>query len=257
MNIKQVAVQLYTVREFLKTPADIAASLQKIRAIGYEAVQVSGMGPIPAAELMRMLRGEGLTCCATHENGTEILDAPHSIVERLHELDCRITAYPFPAGIDLTTLAAVEAFANKLNAAGKVLHDAGQVLCYHNHHMELRRIGGRSVLEIIYAATDPRCLQGEPDTYWLQYGGGDPAQWCIRLAGRLPILHIKDYAINAQNQPVFSEIGNGNLNWSRIIAAADAAGCQWYAVEQDTCPGDPFASLRQSFDYIRTNLCQA
>lgn len=255
MNLNQVAAQLYTVREFLQTPADIATTLRKIRAIGYESVQVSGMGPIAEAELLRMLQGEGLTCCATHESGSQILDAPQAVVERLQRLDCRITAYPFPAGVDLSTLDSVREFAGRLNAAGKVLHDAGQVLCYHNHHMELRRIEGRTVLDILYAETDPRYVQGEPDTYWVQYGGGDPVAWCTQLAGRLPILHIKDYAISAKNQPVFAEIGNGNLNWPQIIAAADAAGCRWYAVEQDTCPGDPFASLAQSFDYIRANLC--
>jgi hypothetical protein len=31
-------------------------------------------------------------------------------------------------------------------------------------------------------------------------------------------------------------------------------GCAWFIVEQDTCPGDPFDSLRQSFDYIKANL---
>ena len=50
MKINQVAAQLYTVRDFAKTPADIATTLKKIRAIGYEAVQVSGVGPIAPAE---------------------------------------------------------------------------------------------------------------------------------------------------------------------------------------------------------------
>ena len=257
MNINQVAAQLYTVRDFLKTPADIAASLRKIRAIGYQAVQISGIGQIAEDELARMLRGEGLICCATHENGADILDAPQAVVERLTKLNCRITAYPFPAGVKLDALSDVQAFSAQLNRAGKVLHDAGQVLCYHNHHMEFRRINGRTVLEIIYAETDPRFLQGEPDTYWVQFGGGDPVAWCKRLNNRLPILHIKDYAVNAKYQPTFAEIGNGNLPWREIIAAADAAGCQWYAVEQDTCPGDPFDSLQQSFNYVQENLCAA
>jgi len=39
MKIHQIAAQLYTVRDFLKTPAEIEKTLKKIRAIGYEAVQ--------------------------------------------------------------------------------------------------------------------------------------------------------------------------------------------------------------------------
>lgn len=255
MKIPQVAAQLFTLRDHLKTPADIAASLKKVRAIGYQAVQVSGMGPIPEADLVQLCRDNGITICATHEQGPKILDETKLISERLTKLGCKITAYPYPSGINLSSLDAVKDLCRRLNAAGKVLADAGQVLCYHNHHHEFQRIGGKPVLEIIYSETDPRYLQGEPDTYWVQHGGGDPVAWCNRLKGRLPILHLKDYTVSADSKVGFCEIGNGNLDWKRIIAAAEAAGCQWFAVEQDSCPGDPFDSLRQSFEYIQANLC--
>ena len=255
MKTSQIAAQLFTVRNFCKTPVDLAASLKKIRAIGYPAVQVSGIGPIPEVELVQMLDGEGLTCCATHEPGVQILNEPQRVVERLQKLNCRLTAFPHPGGVQLDTLANVKAFAQRLNAAGQVLHAAGQVLAYHNHATEFRRVDGRPVLEWIYAETDPRYLQGEPDTYWVQHGGGDPVDWCTRLKNRLPIIHLKDYTVSADNKAAFAEIGNGNLNWKKIIAAAEAAGCQWFSVEQDTCPGDPFDSLKRSFDYIREHLC--
>ena len=62
------------------------------------------------------------------------------------------------------------------------------------------------------------------------------------------------YAIDADNKPTFAEIGHGNLDWPRIVAAAKASGCEWYIVEQDRCDGDPFDSLKMSFDYITQNL---
>jgi len=254
MQINQVAAQLYTLREFIKTPQDIAASMKKVRAIGYEAVQVSGMGPIDEAELMTILDGEGLVCCATHEPTQKILDEPQSIVERLKKLDCRYTAVPSP-GRTLTTEQEVLDFVTQMNAAGKVLYDNDQVLAYHNHHHEFRRIVDRSILEIIYDESDPQYLQGEPDTYWLQYGGGSPEGWCRRLAGRLPLIHLKDYTVDNDNKPMFCEVGYGNLDWPTIIATAEESGCEWYIVEQDTCPGDPFDSLAMSFEYIRDNLC--
>ncbi len=255
MKIEQVAAQLYTVRAFLKTPADIRDSLRRIRELGYRAVQVSGMGPIPEMELDGMLRDEGLVCCATHEPGDMILREPQRVVERLRALRARITAYPFPKDVNFDTRESVNAFCRQLNEAGRVLHEAGMTLCYHNHQIEFRRLGGRTVLEMIYGETDPRYVQGEPDTYWIQYGGGDPAGWCGRLQNRLPIVHLKDYVVLADNKVSCAEIGQGNLDWPSIIAAADAAGCQWFCVEQDTCPGDPFVSLGASYQYIKENLC--
>lgn len=251
MKIEQVAAQLYTLRDHCKTSQDIATTLKKVRAIGYQAVQVSGMGPIDEAELVRMMEGEGLTCCATHEPTTTILEQPEAVVERLQKLGCRYTAVPHPGAIPLDSVDEVADFIKRMNHSGEVLARHNQVLTYHNHHSEFRKVGGRTLLEAFYSDSDPQLLQGELDTYWVQYGGGDVVGWIKRLNGRSPLLHLKDYAIDATNTPVFAEIGNGNLDWSQIIPAADAAGCEWFIVEQDTCPGDPFDSLRMSFEFLQ------
>jgi sugar phosphate isomerase/epimerase len=256
MKAHQIAAQLYTCRDLLKTPADIAATLRRVRAAGYTAVQISGMGPIGEAELMKILDGEGLTCCATHEPSNVILDEPAKVIDRLGKLRCEMTAYPFPANIDFQSEASVKGLIAKLDAAGAALAAAGQILCYHNHSHEFRKLGGRTILERIYAETSPRHVQGEPDTYWVQHGGGDNVEWCERLAGRLPCIHLKDYTINANNQPQYCEIGAGNLNFQKIVAAAERSGCRWFIVEQDVCPGDPVESLAQSYRYLAERICE-
>ena len=251
MKISQVAVQLYTLRDYLKTPAEIANTLKKVRAIGYEAVQVSGMGPIDEKELVQMLAGEGLICCATHESGKMILEETDKVIERLQKLNCRYTAYPFPGGIDFKNAEHIETLAKQLDAAGMLMAKAGQVLTYHNHAHEFFHYQGKPVLDYLYSATNPAHLQGEIDTYWIQAGGGDSVAWCKKLKGRLPLLHMKDYGCGPDGKPYFAEIGQGNLNWAEIIAAAEESGCQWFIVEQDSCPGDPFESLAISYRYLQ------
>ncbi len=255
MRIGQVAAQLYTIREHTQTAPDLLRSLHKLSHIGYGAVQLSAIGPIPEEDVTKMLADEGLVCCATHEDVHKVLSEPAMIAQRVRKYNCTLTAYAYPAGVKLDTLEDVLSFAKHLNASGRIMHEAGVTLIYHNHNIEFRRFGRRTMMEVIYEETDPRYLQGEPDTYWIQYGGADPVEWCERLKGRLPLLHMKDYKTTAKNQPAFAEIGYGNLNWKKIIAAAEASGCQWYVVEQDTCDGDPFDSLKMSFEYIRENLC--
>ncbi len=253
MKIAQVAAQLYTVRDYCRTAPDLAQTLKKIRAIGYQAVQISGVGPIPEAEIMVMLKAEGLVCCATHEGN--ILTEPAKVVERLRKLECRYTAYPYPGGVKLETLADVKDLAKRLNASGKIIAEAGQVLTYHNHNIEFRKFDGRVMLDVLYEETNPAYLQGEPDTFWVQYGGGNPEDWCRKLAGRLPLLHMKDYGVTAENSHTFTEIGSGNLNWKAIVKTAEQSGCKWFIVEQDTCPGNPFDSLKISFDYLKRQIC--
>jgi sugar phosphate isomerase/epimerase len=254
MKITQVAAQLYTVRDFCQTASDLAATARKIRAIGYEAVQLSALGPIPPEEIVRIMADEGLTICATHEPAADILDRPEKAIENLQKLGCRLTAYPYPNGVDFGDAAVVAAFVRKLDAAGARFRAAGLTLGYHNHDIEFVRFQGAPLLDYLYAHSDPRNLAAELDTYWVQAGGGDCVEWCRKLRGRLPFIHLKDYAMTLERKPAFAEIGRGTLPFARIIAEAERSGCQWFIVEQDTCPGDPFESLKISFDYLKANL---
>lgn len=255
MKIEQIAAQLYTCRDLTKTPKDIASTLHRLRQIGYRAVQVSAMGPIPEDELNTILDGEGLVCCSTHEPSDQILNEPAKVIERLKKLRCQITAYPFPAGVDLADKSGVEAWIAKLDASGSAMAAEGITLCYHNHNHEFQKLEGKTILDRIYAGTNPQHLQSELDTYWVQYGGGENVAWCEKLQGRLLVIHLKDYATNAESKPEYCEIGRGNLDFAKIIPAAEKSGCQWFIVEQDVCPGDPLDSLAQSFDYLTANLC--
>ncbi|MFQ3577951.1 MAG: sugar phosphate isomerase/epimerase [Verrucomicrobiia bacterium] len=254
MKISNVAVQLYTLRDFCQTPSDLAASLKKLREIGYEAIQVSGIGPISYEEVRTIASGEGLTICATHESSEMILDQPELVVDRLKTLGCLHTAYPYPAGVDFSQADAVKRLAEKLDRSGAILAESGLILSYHNHHHEFLKVNGTTILEQLYASTQPSHLAAELDTYWVQYGGGNPVEWCKKMAGRMRCLHIKDYAINREAKVVFAEIGHGNLDFHAIIAAAEDGGCEWFIVEQDSCPGDPFDSLAASFEYISNSL---
>lgn len=255
MRADQIAAQLYTVREFLKTPAEVAAALKKIKAIGYAGVELASVGAIPEAELAVMLKDAGLVCASSHESGATILDDPQAIICRLQTLGCTRVACSGPS-MKLDSLDTVRRFAQGLSASGKVMKEAGIALSYHNHSHEFRRLDGKLILETIYAESDPQYLGGQLDTYWVQHGGGDTEDWCRGLKGRLPSIHVKDYGISEENQPTFFEIGYGNLTWKPIIAACDDAGCEWFIVEQDRCARDPFESLQMSFEYMRDHLCR-
>jgi sugar phosphate isomerase/epimerase len=254
MKISQIALQCYTLRDHLKTAKDFAASMRRVREIGYQAVQISGVGPIPAAEIRRMTDGEGLAVCATHEANHDIIERPEAVVEVLTTLGCTLTAYPFPH-LALETLADVERLAQGLNRSGAVLKAAGMTLTYHNHDLEFRKLGSQTVLEILYARTDPSLVQAELDTYWVQAGGADPVAWCERMPGRLPLIHLKDYAVHpTQRGPAMAALGEGNLDFPRIISAAEKSGCRWFIVEQDRDFDDAFVAIATSFQYLSQQI---
>ena len=48
----------------------------------------------------------------------------------------------------------------------------------------------------------------------------------------------------------FREVGNGSLDIGGILRAAMDIGARHFFVEQDQTPGDPIASLRESYTYL-------
>ena len=254
MRLTQVAAQLYTIHPHCQNAADLARSIAKLRAIGYSAVQLSAVGPIPEPEILAIMAGEGMAICATHEPPAMLLSEPERCIDRLRRLGCKLTAYPYPSNVDLGSAEAVRGLIAQLDAAGAKFHAAGLTLGYHNHAIEFVRHEGRPLLEHIFAQTDPRHLASELDTYWIHYGGGDVLEWCRRLRGRLPFIHLKDYGYSLENTPVDCEIGEGTLPFARIVAEAEAGGCEWFIVEQDKPRADPFESLRMSFEYLKNHL---
>src|ERR1700722_10737823 len=103
MKLSQVAAQLYTCRDLIKNAKGLAATLARLKKIGYGAVQASGVGPILPAEIGRIIADAGMVCCSTHEPANDVLDFPAKVIDRLAALRCKITAYPFPHGIDFSS----------------------------------------------------------------------------------------------------------------------------------------------------------
>lgn len=237
----------------MKTPEEIVQGLKRIRDIGYPAVQISGLPDYDAVWMKNVCDDLGLVICATHEKNVLFRDDPQAIVDKMHTLEAKYAGYPYPHTGPFKSYADVQSVIDCLNAGGPVLKEGGIVLVYHNHNIEFLKYSGRPALEMIYEQTDPEAVQGEPDTHWIQAGGADPIEWCERLSGRLPVLHMKDYGVDPKDGKgrLICAIGEGNLNWRGICAAASAAGCEWYVVEQD---GGTFEDLQASYDYVTENL---
>lgn len=250
----QVAVQVYTIRDFIKTVPDFAASMRKVRAIGYTGVQLDleHHPDMPTAEIKRICDGEGLTICISHF-GYELFETElDAIIERQQIWGCDQTAIvAMPGRYHEAGADGYRRFAAEATAIGERLAAAGITLSYHNHSYEFVRFGAETGLGIIFAASDPRYLKAEIDTYWVQHGGGDPADWIRRVQGRMPVVHYKDLAILPDGKQAFAEVGQGNLNWPVIVSATLETAVPWIVVEQDRCLRDPFESITLSYQYLQ------
>ncbi|MBN2005083.1 MAG: sugar phosphate isomerase/epimerase [Anaerolineae bacterium] len=264
MSHSKLAAQLYTVREFTQTLVDFKSTLEKVREIGYTAVQVSGIGPLAHEDVKAALDEAGLTVCITHISFDDLQKDIAGIIAQHHLWQCpNVAVGSLPGRYREEGEAGFHRFAQDATAIGKQLADAGLTFSYHNHSFELARFGppsssgAKTGLDIIYDESDPRYLKAEIDTYWIQHGGGDVVAWIRRMKDRMPVVHFKDMAVQLvqgdfHGQQVMAEVGAGNLNWPGILAACEEAGVEWYAVEQDVCQRSPFESLKISYENLRT-----
>jgi sugar phosphate isomerase/epimerase len=242
-----LAAQLYTIRTSTQTADDFAASMRKVREIGYTAVQVSGIGPISRQEVKAIVDANGLKVCITHIGYERLTKDLPAVIDEHRLWDCKHVAIgSMPGAYRDEGEQGYRRFAKEASEIGRKLREAGLTFSYHNHSFEFVRFGKLTGLDIIYNESNPEDLKAEIDTYWVQHGGGDPAQWIRRMKGRMPVVHLKDMVI-IDGQQAMAEIGEGNLNWPAILDACREAGVEWYAVEQDVCQRDPFDSLAMSY----------
>ena len=246
----QIAAQLFTLRDFTKTAKDFADTLKKCKEMGYDAVQISGIGPIPYPEISKILNDTGITCCATHIGYEKMRDEPGKVIEEHYLIGCKYAAIGGLPG-SYRSGEGYAKFAKDASVVAKKLADGGLTFGYHNHSFELEKYGNRTGLQILYEDSDPKYFTAEIDTYWVQHGGGDPAAWIESLSGRIPLVHFKDMTMRDGNQ-IMAEVGEGNLNWQRILDVCKKAGVEWYIVEQDTCERDPFESLAISLRNMKS-----
>ena len=84
-----IGAQLYTVRDFCRTPDDFARTLERIADIGYRTVQVSGTCAYEADWLARQLDRTGLQCVLTHTPGDRIADQTEQVAREHDVFGCR------------------------------------------------------------------------------------------------------------------------------------------------------------------------
>lgn len=246
----KIAVTLFNLRDYCQTAEDLDQTLAKVKKIGYQAVQVSGIGPIPPAKVKELLDKYELYVCATHEGLPALRNDFDAIVNKMKLWECDFTALGSP-GLDFLSADGVKSLASELDQIGKKFKAHGIKFGYHNHDFEFEKVTDNIFLDELYSIAHPEHLYAEIDVHWVARGGGSPVAWINKVAGRMPVVHFKDLAI-LNRTPYFCEIGEGNLDWASIIQACEDTGVRWYSIEQDDTFKDRniFESIKISFDNL-------
>ncbi len=253
-----IAVQMYTVRDFLATPAEVAKTLARLKEIGYDAVE-GAAGCMDPADFRAAARKAGIEPIGTGTGLDELRNNMPALIARCRALGIKYVMIGSVPRDQFTSVADWKKLFKELDAHAACLAREGIVLQYHNHMFEFEKIGvkkgagGQTILDMMYANT--KTLHAELDCGWIARGGHNPVTWVKKLKGRLDQVHLKDWGV-LNDQPVWRALGEGGIEWPDVIKACKSSGTQYYIVEQDACPvtGDPFLSLAVSRAYLKTIL---
>ncbi len=263
----KIAISPMAVSDYLTRPTDLTykndvhTMLYRIKQLGYEGIEGGTMAGYTNEEYKALLDEIGLQAVT--------VGRPYSGLFPISEIDsvieeCKVLgAENFMVGsmhpLVLGNPTELKKFIADLNRTGELLMQEGIHLSYHNHAVDFSKVNGKRILDQIVEGTDERYVFFEPDTHWIQAGGGHVISWLKKLRGRMYMVHFKDYAIDPYSDhsflecthKLFAEVGEGNLNWPGIIAECKAQNLKWCAVEQDKVQRPGYEACKISIDNLR------
>jgi sugar phosphate isomerase/epimerase len=207
---KRIGAQLYTLRDFCKTAEDLDSTLEKVSAIGYKILQVSGIGPIPAKEIREIADKHNLEIKVTHRGFPEFTKDIDALVEFHKTLGADFAGIGMMPSEYYQSKEDLMRFVKLLCDVSVELSKNDLGLSYHNHALEFAKFDGEYIFDTLLNNTPESC-KFMVDVHWVAAGGVDPAKWLLHCKDRLSGVHFKDFKIlPGTNNSRFAEVLEGS-----------------------------------------------
>lgn len=233
----KISIQLYTLRSILET--DLEGTLDALADIGYRKVELAGTYGRSATEFRKLLDARRIRATSTHVGIDGDINQAIADAKILGNLRSNVAWANFP------TIAEWEAFADRLEAAGKAYRRAGIGFGYHNHNHEFQAIDGVRPFDVLTRRTSRRNVSIEMDLYWVVVADADPVREFYKIAGRVKQYHVKDRAPDGG----FADLGEGTIDFRRIFRATRPLEVEEYIVENDQ-PVDALKCAETGYNYL-------
>lgn len=233
---------LYTVRDAMK---DARATLSKVAQAGYVNVESAGYNNgkfynLSPADFKSLLDEMKLTPISAHQGSANFENIDQQIAD-LKAAGFKYFVIPVPpmglftfdnVNKRMTMKGGAKNLAEILDKLGEKCAAAGLQLLYHNHDFEfMKDADGTVVIDYLLEHCNPKYVNFQMDLYWVTKAGADPVAYFKRYPGRFKIWHVKDM----DDQGRFAPVGNGKIDFKRILDNKKLSGMQYYFVEQDAC----------------------
>ncbi|HPP69097.1 MAG TPA: hypothetical protein PLU77_08485, partial [Clostridiales bacterium] len=84
----KLGVQLYTLRDYIKTYEDTDRTFAFLQELGVNIIQISGIGDFPAIEQAELVRKYGMQVCVTHKSFERMQNDLDALIDEHLLLGC-------------------------------------------------------------------------------------------------------------------------------------------------------------------------
>lgn len=264
-HIDKIGIQLYTVRDAMKT--DFEGTIAKVAATGYKEVEFAGYFDHSPKDVRAILDKNGLASPSCHVGYDVVEKKWPETLDAAHVVGHRFIICPWVDEKQRVEPDGWKRAAELFNKAGEASQKAGLQFGYHNHSFEFEpadSLGGKLPYDFLLAATEPKLVAMEMDLCWISVAGKDPLTYFEKYPGRFPLVHVKDWVKDASSSSGYqgtlgqsvkygghmADVGQGSIDWKRIFAQSGKAGIKHYFVENDD-PKSAFDDIKISYEYLR------
>lgn len=238
------AIQQIQLRNHMSSYQEAKATLERVKAAGYTALELNGymirknslklriltrLGGMPVGKVgslnwEKLIDESGLQVISIHESLDGIFNDFQTVVKSAKIFKAKYIVIPGMYNFDYSNKDNVLKLCDDLNQAGSKLKQEGLKLLYHNHNSELLKVEeNKTAYDLIIENTDPKYVNFEFDSYWMLDAGVDVKEIMHKLAYRIKLHHINDKTVIQKGigglilKTAGTELGKGNINIKELI----------------------------------------
>jgi sugar phosphate isomerase/epimerase len=259
-----LGIQLWTVKD--EAAKDLEGTLRKVYAAGFREIEFAGFYGKTAAEVGALMKNIGFSLVSMHAGAGDIAKNGAQILADARTLGLRYVVcsspgvspekekLPWEERMKAVDLSDWKWNADLFNKFGKQVSDAGMTFGYHNHSAEFKKYEGKTAFDHLFEMTDAKHVKIELDVGWVVVAEQDPIAILNKYKDRVVALHVKDVAKreSADKDPPSVALGEGVVDWKKVIGTAKANGTKAFFYEQEAPFTRPvLASVQMSGEYLK------
>ena len=248
--IETFGLQLYTLRDDM--PKDPKGVLKQISSFGYKQIEgyegKDGMfWGMSNTDFKKYMDDLGMVMVSSHCDINKDFEKKAADAAAIG-MKYLICPYKGPQ----KKLDDFKKFADEFNQKGEICKKNGMRFAYHNHDYSFKELEGQMPQDVMMNNTDTSSVDYELDMYWVVAAGQDPEAWLKKYKDRFRLCHVKDRTKGATEAADSCTLGEGSIDYAKILKTAKENGMEYYIVEQEKYAGTtPLKAVEADAAYMK------